>query len=128
MSEVTIIRIDPVAKPRMTQRDKWKKRPAVTRYRAFCDELRRQVSRGFRFPECGYHMKFVIPMPESWSKRKRAEMDGKPHQQTPDKDNLEKAVLDALLVQDCRVWDGRVTKRWGETGMIVIEVEAGDGK
>lgn len=32
--------IVPVPKPRMTQRDKWQKRPAVMRYRAFCDEVR----------------------------------------------------------------------------------------
>ena len=48
------------------------------------------------------------------------------HTQTPDKDNLEKAVLDALgtfdklprLVwcDDCQVVDGRVTKRWARPG------------
>ena len=32
--------IIPLGKPRMTQRDKWAKRPAVLRYRAFKDECR----------------------------------------------------------------------------------------
>lgn len=32
--------ITPIGKPRMTRADKWKKRPAVMRYRAFCDEAR----------------------------------------------------------------------------------------
>lgn len=32
--------ICPLPKPRMTQRDRWAKRPAVLRYRAFCDEVR----------------------------------------------------------------------------------------
>ncbi|KNE88062.1 hypothetical protein PSTG_18543, partial [Puccinia striiformis f. sp. tritici PST-78] len=66
-------------------------------------------------PECGYHVTFVLPMPDSWSKKKRTEMAGKPHQQKPDKDNLEKALLDAIFEDDCRILDGRVTKVWGES-------------
>lgn len=48
-------------------------------------------------------------------------MNGKPHQQKPDKDNLEKALLDAIFEDDCRIWDGRVSKVWGETGKIIIK-------
>lgn len=111
--------ITPVPKPRMTQRDKWKKRPNVTRYRAYCDEVR---LRGIKLPDCGYHVVFVLPMPKSWSKKKRDKMDGQPHQQTPDKDNLEKALLDAIFTDDSTVWDGRVSKIWGIQGKIIIEV------
>jgi len=35
-----IYNINPVPKPRMTQSDKWKKRPPVLRYFAFKDECR----------------------------------------------------------------------------------------
>ncbi|HBL6924151.1 TPA: RusA family crossover junction endodeoxyribonuclease [Citrobacter koseri] len=109
--------ITPLGKPRMTQRDKWQKRPPVLRYRAFCDEVRlNKVS----LPESGYHVTFILPMPASWSRKRRAEMSGKPHQQKPDKDNLEKALLDAIFDDDSRVWDGRVTKIWGEKGQIII--------
>ena len=101
----------------MTQRDKWAKRAPVLRYRAFCDHAKLL---GITLPECGYHAIFVLPMPASWSKKKRIEMNGKPHQQSPDKDNLEKALLDAIFDEDCRVWDGRVTKVWGESGQIII--------
>ncbi|WP_334254054.1 RusA family crossover junction endodeoxyribonuclease [Mannheimia indoligenes] len=116
-------RITPMGKPRMTRSDKWKQRPEVLRYREFKDEVRlNKVS----LPESGYHITFVLPMPKSWSKKKKAEMDGKPHQQKPDKDNLEKALLDALFDDDCRIWDGRVSKVWGETGKIIIkELEHG---
>lgn len=76
---------------------------------------------GIRLPESGYHVTFVIPMPKSWSKKKRAQHVGQPHQQKPDKDNLEKALLDAVFDEDSHVWDGRVTKIWGETGQIIIE-------
>ncbi|WP_275166017.1 RusA family crossover junction endodeoxyribonuclease [Citrobacter koseri] len=109
--------ITPLGKPRMTQRDKWQKRPPVLRYRAFCDEVRLdKVS----LPESGYHVTFILPMPASWSRKRRAEMSGKPHQQKPDKDNLEKALLDEIFDDDSRVWDGRVTKIWGEKGQIII--------
>jgi len=109
--------ITPVPKPRMTQRDKWKKRPAVLRYFAFKDECR---LKGVEVPEAGSHITFIMPMPKSWSNKKRLDMLGKPHQQRPDKDNMEKALLDAVLDEDCRVWDSRSTKIWGTTGAIKI--------
>ncbi|HHQ6593929.1 RusA family crossover junction endodeoxyribonuclease [Serratia fonticola] len=109
--------IVPIPKPRMTQRDRWAKRPPVLRYFAFCDEIRHNR---ISLPESGYHVTFVLPMPPSWSKKKRAEMAGKPHQQKPDADNLLKALMDAIYNEDCSVWDVRVTKRWGDTGEITI--------
>lgn len=113
--------IVPMGKPRMTRADKWKKRPEVMRYRAFCDEVR---IRGVVLPVAGAHVTFILPMPASWSKKKRAEMNGKPHQVKPDKDNLEKALLDALFENDAHIWDLRVTKLWGESGQIIIEEDA----
>ena len=110
--------ITPVGKPRMTRSDKWKQRPPVMRYRMFCDEARLH---GIRVPESGAHITYVLPMPERWSKNKRALMDGKPHQQKPDIDNLTKALLDALFDDDAHIWDVRASKVWGETGMIIIE-------
>lgn len=107
----------PVAKPRQTQSDRWKKRPVVMRYRAFCDDLR---ARNCTFPESGSHVVFHMPMPASWSKKKRSEMLGQPHQQKPDVDNLAKALLDAVLDDDSGVWDMRTTKRWSEIGYIEI--------
>ncbi|PHM24078.1 RusA family crossover junction endodeoxyribonuclease [Xenorhabdus ehlersii] len=107
----------PVPKPRMTQADRWRKRKPVLNYYAFKDEIRLN---SITLPESHYHITFVIPMPPSWSKKKRTAMNGKPHQQKPDKDNLEKALLDAVFDDDSRVWDGRVTKVWGEKGQIII--------
>lgn len=113
--------IVPVAKPRQTQSDRWKKRPVVMRYRAFCDDLR---ARNCTFPESGSHVVFHMPMPASWSKKKRSEMLGQPHQQKPDVDNLAKALLDAVLDDDSGVWDMRTTKRWSEIGYIEIRILA----
>lgn len=109
--------INPVSKPRMTQRDAWKKRPVVVKYHAFCDEMR---ANHFMLPESGAHLTFVIPMPKSWSKKKRIEMNGKPHQQRPDVDNLIKAVMDAIFDEDCRVWNISASKLWGEQGKIGV--------
>ncbi|QSW33791.1 MULTISPECIES: RusA family crossover junction endodeoxyribonuclease [Leclercia] len=112
-----IYNVVPMGKPRMTRADKWKKRPEVLRYRAFCDHVRLL---GVKLPEANSHVTFILPMPKSWSKKKRAEMNGKPHQSKPDKDNLEKALLDALFEDDAHIWDSRVTKLWGEVGQIII--------
>lgn len=110
--------ITPVPKPRQTQADRWKKRPPVLRYHAFADECR---VRKVQVPECGAHITFVLPMPASWSNKKRDAMDGQPHQQKPDSDNLVKALLDAVHKEDCAVWDYRVTKIWGEVGAIIVQ-------
>lgn len=107
-----------VPKPRMTQSDKWKQRPPVMRYRAFADECRLL---GIKIPESGAHITFIMPMPKSWSGKKRARMNGCPHQQVPDVDNLLKSCFDAIYSNDSIVWDCRVTKRWGVIGMICIE-------
>jgi len=91
------------------------------RYRAWRDELR------LRCREAGYKQLdtldiiFILPMPASWSKKKRAEMDGQPHQQKNDVDNLVKAWLDTLLPQDGFVWKITAEKRWGVDGKIFIK-------
>ncbi len=112
--------ITPNTKPRMTQRDKWKVRPCVAKYRAFKDEVRlKRVS----LPET-YHVIFVMPLPAKWSAKNKALMDGQAHKIVPDKDNLEKALLDAIYGDDSHVWDGRVTKVWGRAGQIIVmEIE-----
>lgn len=110
----------PVGKPRQTQKDKWAKRPCVLRYRAFADEIRRQSTRlGFQFPRRGVRLKFHLPMPASWSAKKKAAMLGQAHEQKPDLDNLVKAVKDALLAEDSVVSHyGEIEKVWGHRGLI----------
>lgn len=117
--------IVPVPKPRMTQQDKWKHRPAVMTYRAFADELRLQArAQDFVLPDSGWSIAFHIPMPDSWSKKKRAEMFGKPHQQRPDWDNLCKSFCDALCTLDETIWECcGVRKYWSDVGRIIVRVE-----
>jgi len=115
--EYQVFEITPVPKPRQTRSSRWKKTAGDERYYAFKDEIR---SANVSVPECGYHVLFVLKMPLSWSKKKKNAMRWMPHQQTPDKDNLEKALLDAMFKQDCHVWDGRCSKLWGDKGLIVL--------
>lgn len=117
MKEI-IYNITGVAKPRMTQRDKRKPhRPIVARYWAFKDEVRR-LKIEVAIKNC--HVIFIMPMPESWSKKKKAKMWTRPHQQTPDADNLCKGLLDAVYGDDKIVYDIRPSKTWGYKGAIVI--------
>lgn len=110
--------ITPVAAPRQVRRDKWNPSKAVLKYRAFKDHVREL---GIEVPESGAWLMFFIPMPPSWSRKKREQMLSQPHQQKPDVDNLVKALLDAIYESDCHIYDIRATKFWGETGKIIIE-------
>jgi len=102
----------------MVKSDAWRKRPAVLQYWAFKDECLRL---GLTLPEGAFHIHFIIPMPDSWSKKKRAEHLGRPHQQKPDCDNLVKAAGDVAFSDDAHIADFRASKWWGEAGAIIVE-------
>ena len=113
--------LEPCAKPRMTQSDKWKKRKCVVKYFSFKDKLNYEANKVGYKPTVPLSIVFVITMPKSWSKRKKDQMDGKPHKSRPDLDNLIKAFKDALLEEDSHVWQyGKMEKRWGHLGNIQI--------
>ncbi len=109
--------IIPVPKPRMTKSDSWKKRPKVMRYWAFKAEC---IAKNIKLPPDSFHVHFIMPMPDSWSLKKKAAYLGTRHKQTPDGDNLIKSLQDALLDQDCTISDFRVSKWWGAKGQIAI--------
>ncbi len=113
--------IQPCPKPRMTRRDKWKKRPAVLRYRAFKDKCR---VRRVKLPQPCLVI-FWMAMPKSWPPSKRARMMSARHQQKPDLDNLVKGLWDAVARNDERLWCVHAEKRWCE-GDAAIEILAGD--
>ncbi len=107
--------IIPVAKPRMTRRDKrLPKRPCVARYHAFKDRVRLNK---VKLPTCGAHVIFYLPIPKSRQKTVKA---GNPHECRPDWDNLAKALCDAVYGEDSVIWDIRITKRWADEGAIEI--------
>lgn len=119
------IPVTPIGKPRMTQRDKWAKRERVVHYRSFCDLLRLYVK--WQLPAETDNLSWIayFPIPKSWSKKKQAQMVGQLHRQKPDRDNVDKAIMDALLKEDCGVARGSMEKRWddGNGPRIVLKWE-----
>lgn len=117
MMKTQILIVRPIGKPRMTQRDKWKPSLATSRYRAYKDEL------NWLFKDTipdQLDVTFNIEMPKSWSEKKKTKMDGTPHQQKPDIDNLVKGLLDALCEEDAYVFRVNAVKYWSRTGSIKL--------
>jgi len=123
--------IIPISAPRMTQSDKWKTNPnhpdpkkrqrkAVTQYFAFKTLLQLQSK------ELNFELKnvldavYLIPMPNSWSNKKKERMNGLPCEVKPDTDNITKAVKDTLRKNDSDIWFEKAEKRWAFNGSIII--------
>lgn len=119
--EITIF-IEPMGKPRQTQSDRWKQRDCVMRYRAYADKLRAACTTlTLKYP---YRVSWTayFTMPESWSKKKQALLKGEYHQSKPDRDNVDKGILDALFETDQCVAEGLLTKRWDDGRGARIEL------
>ena len=108
--------ITPCPAPRMTRADKWKRRPCVVRYFDFRDQVRAARITLTDTPTLLFH----LPMPKSWSKKRRREMVGQPHASRPDLDNLIKAIADAVFDEDSHIWKFTAEKRWSYEGAIQI--------
>jgi Holliday junction resolvase RusA-like endonuclease len=121
----------PMGAVRMSQSDRWKTNPnhldprkrqrkSVTEHFAFKDALRLQAkSMGFElktYLDCV----FMMPMPDSWSEKKKDKMNGLPCKVRPDIDNLCKIVVDSLKSEDGDVWSIKAEKRWAYKGSIII--------
>ena len=124
----------PMGAVRMTQSDKWKTNPnhidprkrqrgAVQRYFAFKTLLQLQAN------QMGYQMGetldavYILPMPKSWSGKKKEKMDGLPCKSKPDTDNITKAIKDTLKKEDGDVWWEKIS----DGGVIIIDDWALDG-
>lgn len=123
-----IISGTPIGKPRMSQRDKWKKRPAVVRYRGWCDRVRAAVGDCLPAPDriLELNWKAYFEPPVSWSKAKRIAAIGEIHRSNPDRDNIDKAVLDCLFKQDSAIGVGRIEKRWDWKARLEVEILVSD--
>lgn len=131
------IPIRAMGKPRMTRADAWvskedyftKGRPEVIRYRRFKRELQEYLS---CMPEnrTPYQVDFsaYFPFPESYSLKKRAALAGTIYTIMPDRDNIDKAILDSFLERDQGVAIGRLEKYWDDGGGQRIELIIKYGK
>ena len=130
MTRVYRLDIAPCPKPRMTQADKWRKRQSVMKFFAFRDAVKQYIESKvvLQSPYHSHHLEFEsfdiefhIPMPKSWSKKKKALHNGQPHNQRPDLDNYIKAWCDSVFQEDSVVWRIKATKRWTSSpGYITI--------
>lgn len=113
--------LKPIGKPRQTISDKWRERPVVMRYRAWADQLRAAAKAQKFYLTNGLHYLFLVPMPVSWSKKKRAEKNRSWCDQKPDLDNAIKATWDALAKEDKRIAHiGSAKKVWSISPAIII--------
>ncbi len=113
----------PVPAPRQSRRDAWKPSPAVVRYREFRDNVHLLVSASrITIPTGGLAVAFELPMPPSWSRKKREALEGAPHTQKPDLDNLLKALQDSIWPEgDASIWHiTDLRKTWAREGRITL--------
>ena len=76
-------------------------------------------------------MAFTMPIPQSYSNKKKKELEGQPHTKKPDLDNLVKAVLDALndgvaYTDDSKIWRIVARKEYGEEPSVWIGIHEAD--
>lgn len=101
----------------------YKRKKQLEKYNAYKEELRTEAARmGFIMPLTGSWIKFYMPMPQSWSKKKRIRMNFEPKQSMPDLDNLIKAFKDSILKQDKAISDYRASKFWYNSIKGYIEI------
>lgn len=132
-----ILNINPQTHVRATQGDsiffripREKLRPSglsrlkrLERYNTYKIDLAAEAkSKRFLFPPVGASITFFIPVPPSWSKKKKKLHHGRFHQSKPDLDNLLKALMDSLMAEDKQIAHIELSKRWVdfETGWIEI--------
>lgn len=105
----------------------YKRKLRYYRYRQYKQDLKAEADRiGFELPAANAWIKFYIPMPKKWPKKKKIRLDFEPHLSRPDASNLHKAFEDGLKDQDMGVWDYRVSKFWINSIKGHIEVTVPD--
>ena len=136
-----ILNITPQTHVRATQGDsiffripREKLRPAglkrlmrLERYNKYKLDLDTEAKiKSFVMPPIGASIVFVIPVPASWSKKKKKLYHGTFHQSKPDIDNLQKAFLDSLMKEDKQIAHLEVQKRWVDFEIGWIEITLKD--
>lgn len=112
----------PVPKPRQTRRDRYDPSVRVQRYRAWADIARQAapVDIGDKEAIAGgivLGATFYLPIPESWTPKRREQVKGKRYLGQPDIGNLMKSLEDALWPDDdSMVWKYREPERLYDDG------------
>lgn len=116
---------EPMGAPRQSSSDRWKQRPKVVRYRAYKDLIRNTIllrDGKYIYEQLGkkteFELIFYLPLPKSASRKKRAELAGRPHDKKPDIDNLIKAIFDIICEDDKHIWKVTACKFWAEQNTV----------
>ena len=129
--KILIFDVVPVGAVRMTQSDKWKINPnhpdpkkrqrvEVAKYFQFKDMVRQQASQmNYKMGDT-LEVIFCVPMPLSWSEKKKQRMNKLPVKTRPDVDNYVKAFMDTLTKEDGNVWLIKAEKRHAFQGSIIV--------
>ena len=98
MGSKLFIPIIPMGAVRTTQKQKFVDERAK-RYQTYKQQIALSSKQHFKTPsECpiSVDMTFYMPIPSSWSQKKKDRMNGAVHRSKPDIDNLIKGVFDSL--------------------------------
>jgi len=137
MQQKTILNITPQTHVRATQGDsiffripREKLRPAglsrllrLEKYNKYKVNLLAEAkAKQFILPPVGASITFFIPVPPSWSKKKKKLHHGRFHQSKPDIDNCIKAFFDSLMAEDKQIAHFEAQKRWVDFEIGWIEI------
>lgn len=99
----------------------------LEKYNNYKVELLAEAKRkGFTIPAAGLSVTFFIPMPRTWSKKKKRQYNGTFMQSRPDIDNLVKSFCDSLCQEDKYIANITATKRWADFPIGWIECSIHD--
>jgi Holliday junction resolvase RusA-like endonuclease len=117
-----VLDIAPNTKPRMTQRDRWAKRPVVEKYYKFKDNIKYEamVKKLGDLPGFIPFVIFYLPIPKAIAKKWRPELEDAPMCKYPDIDNATKSLFDCLARQDNYIHTLGVAKRYSEHPRIEL--------
>ena len=126
-----IFNVIPMGAVRMTQSDKWKLNPnhvdpkkrqreVVSRYFEFKNQIKLQAEQmNYKLGEI-LEIIFLVPMPFTWSEKKKVKHNKLPVKTRPDIDNYVKSFMDALENEDGFVWNIKAQKRYAFKGSILV--------
>lgn len=102
------------------------KRKRYLRYINYRRELLAEANRVLYMPRTNnFWVKFYLPIPASYPRKKRNILNFEPNLLRPDASNLIAAMEDAFFKEDNVIWDYRVSKFWVDRPTGHIEIELG---
>jgi Holliday junction resolvase RusA-like endonuclease len=127
-----MIDVCPMGAVRMSKSDTWKtdplhpnplkrQRQVVARYFAYKNKVVETCNKLNYTLGNTLNITFYLPMPESWSNKKKSAFLHQPHKSKPDLDNLIKAFMDSMKKSDSDIYQITAEKRYDYQGYIIVK-------